>query len=61
MPYSLHLKIENQEEIVLKPIANDNPKSEFNFDDRKIERKMKPIIQKLKKYEDVIDCYIKKY
>ena len=61
MPYSLHVVLKNGSEEVIKPIAFDNPKSEFKFEDRKIERKLDTIIKKFKKFEDIADCYFKKY
>ncbi len=61
MPYSLHIIFKDEGEKVIKPIAFDNPKSDFKFNDRKIERKLKPIIKKLKNDNDIIDCYFKHY
>jgi hypothetical protein len=61
MPYSLHLKLKNGTSSVLKPIANDKADSPLGFDDPRIEKKLIPLIGKLKKDNDVLECYFKRY
>jgi hypothetical protein len=61
MPYKLVLIDTNDIKTELSPLAFDNPKSTFGFEDRKIEQKCKVLIKKLKKFNDVKDCYIEHY
>jgi hypothetical protein len=61
MPYKMVCIEKNGKRTEMKPLAFDNPKSLFVFEDRTIERKGKILAKKMKKFEDVQDCYIEHY
>jgi hypothetical protein len=61
MPYSLVIEFKDGTKTELKPLAFDNPKSEFGFEDNKIKRKAEIFVKKLKKEPDVLDSYCVHY
>ena len=58
MPYSIILII-NKKTTESGFIFNDNNKSTFGLEDRKIKRKCDIIVKKLKKFKDVEDAFVK--
>lgn len=60
MPYSL-VFIEDGERAEIKPLCNDNPKSEYGFEDRKIERKGKRMAAILTKDHAGLECFVEYY
>ena len=61
MPYKMIYIRKDGKRIEIKPLAFDNPKSEFGFEDRKIERKCSNLAAYIKKLEHVNDCYVEHY
>ena len=61
MPYKLVLIDSKNIRTELKPLSFDNPKSEFGFEDRKIKQKVSVLAKKIKKFADVLDCFVEHY
>jgi hypothetical protein len=61
MPYSLIFKYSDGTVGGLKPLACDNPKSIYGFEDKSIERKAEHLAAELTKRYDDLECYVVHY
>lgn len=61
MPYSLVFKYSDGIIREIKPLAADNPRSEFNFEDRRIMQKATRWAKELSKAHDDLECSVKHY
>ena len=61
MPYSLVFKYSDGKVGEIKPLCADNPKSEFNFEDRRILQKADRWSKELTKAHDDLECSVKHY
>lgn len=60
MPYAL-VFIENGERKEIKPLACNNPKSEYGFEDRRIYQEGKKYTSKMQKRFKGLECFIEHY
>jgi len=61
MPYSLVFKYSNGKVREIKPLCSDNPRSEYNFEDRRILTKATRWAKELNKAHDDLECNVIHY
>jgi len=60
MPYKI-VFIEGGDRVEIGPLACDNPKSEYGFNDKSIERKAKRLAAKYMKDFSGLECFVENY